>query len=169
MKTRTKRIALAGVLSATGVLIMSLGSIVNALDMSSAFVAGFLVVIARIEGDRLTAWSVYAAAGLLSFLLLPNKYAAITFICYGGLYPIVKEFCEKIKLKPLMWLAKIISTNIMLTLVIWLGLYFTVASDEPLGFVWWVYVLGNFIFVAYDIGLTLMISKYYALFKRGRK
>ncbi|MBO7549130.1 MAG: hypothetical protein J6T77_04095, partial [Clostridia bacterium] len=59
-------------------------------------------------------------------------------------------------------------SNVMLTLIIWLGMYFTVASDEPLGFVWWVYLLGNFIFIVYDIALTLMISRYYALFKRGR-
>lgn len=168
MKNKTKRVALAGVLSAAAVVLMSLGSVITALDMTAAFAAGFAVIIARIECDRVTAWSVYAAAGLLSFLLLPNKNTAIVFLCYGGIYPIIKEFCELIKIKPVMWAVKIIASNILLTAVVWLGMYFTVETDEPLGFVWWVYVLGNFIFLAYDIALTLIISKYYVLFKHRR-
>lgn len=168
MKKKTKRVALAGVLSASAVLIMSLGSVITSLDMTAAFAAGILVIIARIECDRVTALGVYAASGLLAFVLLPNKNTAIVFVFYGGLYSIIKEFCELIKNKPLMWVVKIVVSNVVLTLIIWLGMYFTVASDEPLGFVWWVYLLGNFIFIVYDIALTLMISRYYALFKRGR-
>ena len=167
-KKKTKRIALAGVLSAAAVIIMSLGSVITSLDMTAAFAAGILVIIARIECDRITAVGVYAVSGILAFVLLPNKNVAIVFLFYGGLYSILKEFCELIKVKPLMWLVKLIISNVMLTLIVWLGMYFTVASDEPLGFVWWVYLLGNFIFVAYVIALTLMISRYYVLFRHRR-
>ena len=67
-----------------------------------------------------------------------------------------------------MWTAKIIASNILLTLMIWLGKYFTVATDDALGFEVWIYVLGNFIFIVYDMALTLVITKYYQLFKRRR-
>ena len=134
MKNKTKRVALSGVLSAVAILLMSVGSVINVLDMSAAYMAGFCVIIARIELDRPSAWGVYLVSGVLAFALLPDKFVAVAFLCYGGIYPIIKELCETIKLKWLMWIAKIVSSNILLTLMIWLGKYFTVATDDALGF-----------------------------------
>jgi hypothetical protein len=57
----------------------------------------------------------------------------------------------------------------MLSIIIWLGRYFVVAGDDPLGFELWIYLLGNFIFVAFDLALTMIISKYFILLKRRRK
>ena len=168
MKIKTKRVALSGVLSAVALLLMSVGSVITVLDMSAAYMAGFCVIIARIELDRPSAWGVYLVSGVLAFVLLPDKFVAVAFLCYGGIYPIIKELCETIKAKWLMWTAKIIASNILLTLMIWLGKYFTVATDDALGFEVWIYVLGNFIFIVYDMALTLVITKYYQLFKRRR-
>ncbi len=168
MKTKTRRVALSGVLSAVAILLMSIGSVITVLDMSAAYLAGFCVIIARIELDRPSAWGVYLVSGALAFALLPDKFVAVAFLCYGGLYPIIKELCETVKTKWLMWLLKIISSNVLLTLMIWLGKYFTVATDDALGFEIWIYILGNFIFVVYDIALTLVIGKYYQMFRRRR-
>lgn len=168
MKTKTKRVALSGVLSAVAILLMSIGSIITVLDMSVAFLAGFCVIIARIELDRASAWGVYLVSGVLAFVLLPNKFVGVAFLCYGGIYPIIKELCEKIKIKWLMWAAKLVSSNVLLTLIIWLGKYFTVATDDALGFEIWIYLLGIVIFIAYDIALTLVITRYYQLFRRRR-
>ena len=168
MKTKTKRVALSGVLSAVAILLMSVGSVVTVLDMSAAYMAGFCVIISRIELDRASAWGVYLVSGVLAFVLLPDKFVAVAFLCYGGIYPIIKELCETVKSKWLMWGTKIIASNILLTLMIWLGKYFTVATDDALGFEIWIYVLGNFIFIVYDMALTLVIARYYQIFRRRR-
>ncbi|MDD4124263.1 MAG: hypothetical protein PHW77_00845 [Eubacteriales bacterium] len=168
MSRKTKTIALSGVLSAVAVILMSLGSLITVLDMSAAFAAGFTVVIAMIELDKTTAAGVYAVSGLLAFVLLPDKYTAVTFLCYGGLYPILKSFCEMIKNKPAAWVLKCALSNVLLTGIIWLGRYFIVAGDDPLGFEIWIYILGNFIFLAYDLALTMIITKYYVMFKHKR-
>ncbi|MGI6715650.1 MAG: hypothetical protein ACOX3X_00425 [Eubacteriales bacterium] len=169
MKKSSKTVALSGVLSATALIIMSFGNLITALSMSAAFAAGFAVVVAMIELDLAAAFGVYTVSGVLAFVLLPDKNIAITFIFYGGLYPILKHFCEKIKSKPLSWFFKWVSANIMLSIIIWLGRYFVVAGDDPLGFELWIYLLGNFIFVAFDLALTMIISKYFILLKRRRK
>ena len=169
MNRRSKTIALSGVLSAAAVIIMSFGNIISALSMSAAFAAGFAAVVATIELDLSAALGVYAVSGVLAFTLLPDKNIAITFIFYGGIYPILKSFCERIKNKILSWVMKWIVSNILLTVIIWLGRYFVVAGDDPLGFEIWIYLLGNFIFFAFDLAITMIITKYYILFRNRKK
>ncbi len=168
MNKKTKTVAMSGVLSAVAIVLMTIGSLITVLDMSAAFAAGFAVVVAMIELDVAAAAGVYAVSGVLAFALLPDKFTAATFLCGGGLYPILKSFCEKIKNKPLSWAFKLVLSNVLLTAIVWLGEYFVVPGDDPLGFRAWVYVLGNFIFIAYDLALTMIITKYYAIFKNKR-
>lgn len=168
MGKNVKIVALSGVLSAVAIILMAFGNLIVVLDMSAAFAAGFAVAVAMIELDVVAAAGVYAVSGLLAFALLPDKFIAVTFLCYGGLYPILKSFCEKIKSKPLSWILKCAVSNMLLTGVIWLGKYFVMAGDDPLGFEVWIYILGNLIFVAYDMALTVLISKYYVMFRHKR-
>lgn len=165
MNKNTKRVALSGVFSAAAVLLMAVGSVINILNMTCAFAAGFAVIITRIELDRTSALGVFAASGLLAFVLLPDKSVAMMFLCYGGLYPILKEFCEKIPNRIAQYTVKLIVSNALLTLMIWICRYFVTAGDEALGFEILVYIAGNFVFAVYDMALTLIISRYYKIFK----
>lgn len=165
MREKSRKVALAGVLTAVAVTLMAIGSIVTVLDMSSAYAAGFAVIIAMIEHGVAASFGVYAASGFLALVLLPDKFAAVAFLSYGGIYPIVKSFCEKIKSKLLSYALKLLASNILLSAMIWLGRYFITSGDDQLGFEVWVYLLGNFVFVVYDMALTLIISKYYTIFR----
>lgn len=169
MKKRVKTVALSGVLSAVAVILMSIGSVVPVLDMSAAFAAGFAVLYAAIELDLAAAFGVYAVSGVLAFALLPEKFTVATFLCGGGLYPILKSFCEKARPKLLSWLCKGAVFNVLLTAIIWLGKYFVVPGDEPLGFEIWIYLLGNFVFFVYDFALSMIIGRYYIIFKNKKE
>ena len=48
-RSNARAVALGGMLSALAVAFMSIGSIVPSLDMSSAFIAGIVVIVARLE------------------------------------------------------------------------------------------------------------------------
>ena len=66
-RSNARAVALGGMLSALAVAFMSIGSIVPSLDMSSAFIAGIVVIVARLEINRTAPVSVYLVAGILSF------------------------------------------------------------------------------------------------------
>ena len=74
-RSNARAVALGGMLSALAVAFMSIGSIVPSLDMSSAFIAGIVVIVARLEINRTAPISVYLVAGILSLVLLPNRFA----------------------------------------------------------------------------------------------
>ncbi|MEG1743208.1 MAG: hypothetical protein RR246_03480 [Clostridia bacterium] len=169
MNNKSKSVALGGVLAALAVALMSIGSLIPSLDMSAAFISGFVIIIARIEINRKTTIGVYAVSGLLSALLLPNRFTAICFICLGGLYPILKEYIEVVKSRVLQIIIKIAAFNVLYTAIILLANFLGIPLDDIVGLKWLIYVVGNITFLLYDFTLTLLISKYYIIFKKGRK
>jgi len=172
-RSSARAVALGGMLSALAVAFMSIGSIIPSLDMSSAYVAGIVVIVSRLEINRTAPISVYFVAGILSLILLPNRFAAICFICFYGLYPILKEYIEHIRIKLLKIAVKLIVLFLMYTVMIKLGEYFTVASDDILEVTEPVlYAIGMLTAVIYDFFLTLIVTRYdvfVARFKSKRK
>jgi len=95
IKKSTKRLTLCAVLTALGVVVLSLGSLLEVLDLSAAALAGMLVVIVVIEVGGPWPWLVWAATGFIS-LLLPLKTAAVFYLIFAGYYPILKEKIDEI-------------------------------------------------------------------------
>lgn len=166
-RSRARAVALGGMFSALAVVMMSIGSIIPSLDMSSAFIAGIVVMVVRMEINRTAPITVYLVSGILSLIILPNRFAGICFMCYYGLYPIVKEYIERLRLKPVKWLLKIVTFFLMYTVMIKLGEYFTVATDdiieiaEPV-----LYIIGMITSIVYDFFLTIVATRYDVLKKR---
>lgn len=166
-RTHARAVALGGMFSALAVAFMSIGSIIPSLDMSSAFIAGIVIIVARIEINRTAPISVYFVAGILSLILLPNRFAAICFMCHYGLYPIVKEYIERLRVKPLKWAIKIAVFLAMYTAMIKLGEYFTIATDDILEVTEPVlYAIGLLTSIIYDFFLTIVVTRYDVLVKR---
>lgn len=169
-RSNARAVALGGMLSALAVAFMSIGSIVPSLDMSSAFIAGIVVIVARLEINRTAPISVYLVAGILSLVLLPNRFAGICFLCQYGLYPILKEYIERIRMKPLKWTVKIAAFMAMHFVMIKLGEYFTVATDDILEVAEPVlYAIGLVTSVIYDFFLTLIVTRYDVFVRRFKK
>ena len=158
-------------LCALSVIIMLIGSIFLTLDLSAAAAAGLTVVFAMIELGRKYAFLVYAASSLLALLLLPNKAPAVVFALFAGIYPILKAYLHRIRIKVLSFMAKILVFNLFFSGIIFLGRELLgvreVLGVPEAGYMQAVfYALGNLTFVLYDIALDRLVLYYGRKIKR---
>lgn len=165
---RTKRLSTCAMLSALGVVVLYLGSIIEVIDISMAVVASLFAIFAVIEYGAGYAWSIYAITGILSAVLLPNKFPALMYLLFFGFYPIIKEKIEKCRSKIAQWALKELIFNVCLILLMVLGNYILMIDMKA----WFAmevifFVLANGTFVIYDIALTRLISLY--IFRLRRK
>lgn len=159
---KAKRIAVCAMLASLGVVLMSLGTLIDVLDLSAAVLASFLCAIAVIEYGGASPWLVFFVTSVLA-LLLPNKLPAIEYLLFFGYYPIFKEKIERME-KWLSWLFKELVFNAALVIVFFaskLLLY----KDVEISVGWLVLgaALAEATFVLYDVALTRLIKLY--LFK----
>ncbi len=143
MMRGTKKTALAGMLTALTVLIMLVGMI-DSMDLSAAMLGGLVVLVAMTELGNGYAFGVYAAAGIISVLFVPS--AGITFLCFGGIYPILKSYIEKMRIGPLKWLIKIIIFAVMTVLYVKLAVL-------PTEVTWYLYPFSFAAMLLYDVTL----------------
>ena len=164
---RTRRIAICAMLSALGVVVLYVGSLVEVLDISMAALASLFVIFAVIEYGK-AAWAIYAVTGILSAVLLPHKLPAAMYIFFLGFYPIIKEKIEKLHKKVAQWGVKIVVFNLCLIILIFLtNAVLALEFRKIFVFEAVFMLLANFTFVIYDIALTRLISLY--LFRLRRK
>ena len=74
---KTKKIALAAILSALGVLILLLGSIITVLDLTMVAMASLLIMLAVVEIGGGYPYLIWLVTGFLSLLLLPDKFSIL--------------------------------------------------------------------------------------------
>lgn len=127
--------------------------------------AGIILVPVVIEIGLKYAMVTYIIASLLSVILVPDKEAVLCFIFFLGYYPLIKAKIEQIKSKLLQWIIKLAAFNIAMILVFKISVAFL--SVDPSEYeLFGVYLpgiflaIGNLIFVLYDFGLTLNITRY---------
>lgn len=158
-----KQLTLCAMLVALGVIFLSLGALLEVLDISMAVIASFCVIIAVIEYGKGAPWMVYAAIAILSFLLIPNKLPAIFFALFFGFYPIVKEKLER-KNKVFRWVLKELIFNVCLAVIITIYmLLFFQGVDIAIPLPWLITIavlLCEAVFILYDIALTRIITFY---------
>ena len=87
---RTKRIAVCAMLSALGVVVLGIGSVLSVMDISMAVIASLFCIFAVIEYGGAAPWLVFLVTGVLS-LLLPQKAPAAMYLLFFGYYPILKD------------------------------------------------------------------------------
>ena len=88
---KTRRLALCAMLSALGVVILYLGSLIEILDLSLAALAPIFVIYVAIELGGYWPWLVYLVTGLLALILLPQKFAAVVYLLFTGVFPMIKQ------------------------------------------------------------------------------
>ena len=137
-------------------------------------VTGLLVMVLVIELSVRWAFAAYVAASLLIFLFAEPE-SKLMYICLFGYYPILKAIIEKLKKPFLEWILKLLVFNAAVILVyfIFAGLFGISLEDfKALGkygaaiFL----LLGNAVFVLYDIAVSRMAMFYIGtLHKRVKK
>lgn len=156
---KTKKLALASILSALGVVILLLGSIITVLDMTAVALASLLVMIAVIEIRGAYPYVIWAVTGLLALLLLPDKFGALLYAVFGGIYPILKAYFERVR-GAFSWVLKFAAFNLMLSLMILVANFVLRLPDTGLGFTLPLFALCNFTFFIYDIAMTNLVTLY---------
>ena len=162
IRKRTKYLTVCAMLSALGVLMLSLGAVIEVLDLSVAVLASIFVVYVVIEIGGGYPWMVWGVTATLSILLVNPKTPALFYAVCFGFYPIIKEKWEK-RSRWLCRILKLITFHVCLgTVVLILWLFFPAQLD--MSGVWWMpaalYALSLVVFIIYDFMLTRMISFY---------
>ena len=162
----TKKLALAAVLSALCFIMLLLGSVITVLDLSTAAIASFIIIFCVIELGGYYPYLVWLVVSFISLLMRPDKFGALVFAHFSGIYPILKSYLERLP-KLLSWFLKIIIFNTVLTLIITLSRFVLGIPAEEINFGYMVYGVCNLTFILYDIATTRIISLY--LFKLRKR
>lgn len=156
----TNKVAFGGILTALSIIFLYLASYAPYLKITMFFLSGLLVAVSLIEKGIRTAWLVYVASSLLSLLVIGNMTAFMPYICFFGLYPLVKYYIEKKNENILQLVLKVLFCNLSLFALyfIWVKLLsIKVAFSIPLIYI---LIIIQPIFLLYDYVFTKVIFYY---------
>lgn len=163
MSSKTKTIALGGMLAAAAVVIMCMGGLIP----FATYICPMLCIMVQDIVLRLCkkriAWTWYGVVAILSLLLGPDKEAAGVFLLMGY-YPMVKPILEKWRIS---WLWKLMLFNTAVTvlyacLLHLMGLENTANEFAGFGIAGLIIllILGNVTFLLMDKFLTMASKKW---------
>ncbi|MGI6728008.1 MAG: hypothetical protein ACOX4P_05555 [Anaerovoracaceae bacterium] len=161
LNSKTKTIALGGVLLALSLVTIFLASFIPGFELTLYALSTFCVVIFIIETKAKGGWLFYGASCLLSLVLIPNKLALLPYIIFFGLYGLIKYYIERIRKQPVEIILKLLFFNGS-----WgIGLYFFKnllisnigLPDYP---VIVLIIAAQILFLLYDYILTQLIGFY---------
>ena len=164
MKTnRTKKLAFSAIVTALAVVFLYVGALFDVLDLSAAALASLCVLWIMVEFGTRWALAAYAAASLLSLLMLPVKLPAVLFAGLFGYYPPLKAFYERKLHGALQWAAKLLTLNAAVFVMILVVRY---VAAEALWFEILLLVTANIVFVLYDIAITRLMRAYVLVWRQ---
>ena len=163
----TKKIALCGVFGALALLILLTGNVFSLAVYVCPALAGMLILPVADEVGARAGLLFYAGLSLLSLFILPDREPAILFIAFLGYYPLLKFVLERIRLRPLRLLCKLVLFNSTVLGAYWLMLHLfgfeTLAQDmaELTGpLLWGTLILANVTFLLYDLAVGRLHAVY---------
>ena len=168
---KTKYLAVSAMLCALGVILLSLGSLIEVLDISVACIASLLCIYAVIEIGGVYPWLIWAVTSVLAMILLPQKTPAVFYACFAGFYPILKEKLEKRPTKVALPVKLLVFHASLLLMYAGMKL-FAPAALEGDGYTWIylaAYAVSFGVFFLYDIALTRLITLYLYRFRNRFK
>lgn len=165
---RTRVVAENGLLAALSVIILLIGSLIEALDLSSAALAGFAVLAVRMRWGRNSAIALYGVTSVLAMLLLPNKIPVLLYMFYGGLYPILKAEIERLGNVVLQWVLKVASVLVFFSMGLWVAMSLLgLNAGFTVGVA--LYALLVPVSVCADLALTAVMKQYAHIINRKRR
>lgn len=165
---RTRVVAENGLLAALSVIILLIGSLIEALDLSSAALAGFAVLAVRMRWGRNSAIALYGVTSVLAMLLLPNKIPVLLYMFYGGLYPILKAEIERLGNVVLQWVLKVASVLVFFSMGLWVAMSLLgLNAGFTVGIA--LYALLVLVSVCADLALTAVMKQYAHIINRKRR
>lgn len=165
-------VSLCGVMSGLALALMFIMGMVPSFEYISPAVGGVLILTVRKQLGVKYGLVCYLCVALLSLLLVPNYEASMMFLFLLGYYPIIREYCLKIKLKILRIIVKLLlyaaaATTAYTVLIHLLGLSYLLSDVSDFGkYGSLVFLgLGAIAFLLYDYFLGLFNIVYDKLIK----
>lgn len=162
---KSRKVAFGAVVATLSLVLMMLTAVLPVGTYALPCFAGILLVIIVIEFGVPWAIGVYAGVSILSFLLASDKEAALYYTLILGIYPILKSFFERIRFKWLSFILKLLYFNMFAVAAYYISIFLLSIPQEsfslfgintPLVFL----LMGNVVFVAYDLCVTRLIVLY---------
>lgn len=156
----TKKLTVTALLSALSVVLLTLGSLSEVLDLSMAAIVSCFVVFLRIELGGSYPYLFWGVTSVASLILLPSSAAALLFLLLG-LYPLLKARIERIPPLPA-WTIKIAVCALVLTAFVLLAKFVFLLPDPFLsGWLLPLFLAVALVaFILYDIALSRLILHY---------
>lgn len=151
-----------------------LGGITMVLAYAAPMFLGLMMIMLKRTFSAKSAWITYIATSLLSFILVTDKECMMMYVIFFGYYPIVREYFNKIKAKPLRIILKFIFFNIMMLLcqIILIKVFGIPFLEDGQG-KWFIGVFAlmmNILFFVYEILIDKITVLYiYKIEKRIKK
>jgi hypothetical protein len=156
MLLKSKGVAYLGVLLALNQLFIILSSVIETNTIILMAAAALIVGVVVVEFGGKTGIIFYMASCISGFFLTFNKVEIITYICFFGIYSIIKHYIEtKILNKYISYAMKIAAFNISL-----LFMYIIVKLFINLPLQWWLILAAQVLFIIYDYAFTIFINQY---------
>lgn len=171
MSKATKELALCGLMTALGVVLLCLGGIIPFALYACPILASAVLVAVRAECRIGYAWVCWAATAALGLLLGPDKEAAALYL-FLGYYPLIKPRLDMLRPAAVQWLVKIglaaAAVGGMYALLLYV-LAMQQLVEELAGSAPWVLwsgvAMGAALFVVYDI----LLGRFTRYYQRRRK
>lgn len=159
------KIAFCGVLAALSTVILFLTGVVPTATVALPALAGCMLIPAVVELGKRWALGVYAVCGVLSFLLVPDREAALLYVLFFGYYPVLLPALNRLNSRALRWAIKLLAFNAAAVLETLLAIYVLGIPWENLGPLGQatpvvLLLLANLVFLAYDYVLKGLAALY---------
>lgn len=158
MTEPAKRAARLAVLTALGVLLLFLTSVVPSAHLALIAVASFPVCAALMMYGYGWAAGVFAVTAVLGFLLFPGT-AALGYALFFGWYPIAKSLLERLRSKTAGYALKLVLYACAFAAYWFLARALFSGLDGVLPW-YWLLIIGAAVFAVYDWCYSLLIRFY---------
>lgn len=161
------KVALCGILTALSAVVMFLSGVIPAATVALPALAGCLLIPVVAELGMAWGFGSYAACGLLSLLLVPDREAVLLYLLFFGYYPVLFALLGKIPNRALRYGVKLVLFNCAvfadtaLTVFVlgipWENIPF-LGNATPVVLL----LMANLVFVLYDRALGGLIFQYFS-------
>ena len=172
----TKKITFSAMAVALGVLFMTLGYFIEALDLTVAALTSIIMLFVFIEIGKPYTFLVWIATSLLGALFFTGSLVWVTYFLVFGIYPIMKAYIEKLKRG--LWIPiklvgfvtsgglVILFSELILGIPFFGEINLPILSGREYIFKVAVFVMLIMAFFVYDIFLTVMVRFYFSNFRK---
>ena len=158
-ENQTQRLTFSASMTALGVILLLLGSMLPGMRVACAAVAGVAASLVVIRCGLLYALLSVVATAVLSFLLVPAKELALLYVVFFGPYALVKNLIERLHRLPLEWILKLVYCGAVAAMLFRLSEQVLAMVPEMLAAHFWLYLPAVLlIFAAYDIVFSKWIG-----------